>query len=94
MQQFSTGMNYLHMLPAHYRTVLYITTTYYFCSDPGAFFNFINRSYNTMFETITKWLIDTLFTHITGVTVIAYIQNMVFRLCNAQKGHFKDNLCR
>jgi len=37
-----------------------------------------------MFETKTSWLIDMLFTHITGVTVIAYIHNMVCRLCNVQ----------
>jgi len=29
-----------------------------------------------MFETMTLWLIDMLFTHITGVTVIAYVHNM------------------
>lgn len=37
-----------------------------------------------MFETMTLSLIDMLFTHITGVTVIAYVHNMVFRLCNVQ----------
>jgi len=35
-----------------------------------------------MFE--TSRLIDMLFTHITGVTMIAYVHNMVFRLCNVQ----------
>jgi hypothetical protein len=40
--------------------------------------NFIHRSYSDL------WLIDMLFTHITGVTVIAYVHNTVFRLCNVQ----------
>jgi len=37
-----------------------------------------------MFETMISWLIDMLFTYITGVTVIAYVYNMVFRLSNVQ----------
>jgi len=56
MQQFSTGMNHLHMLPAHYRTVLHITITGYFCSDPGAFFNFIHRFYSTSTISFNKFL--------------------------------------